>query len=151
MRPNNFAIIRKHEISCGHRVYGHEGKCRNLHGHNYGFEITVATKPDLSGMELDHEGRVVDFATLKELLCGWLEREWDHKMLLWDEDPIAKHLKVLGDSDAVVLLPCNPTAENLAAHFYMVANKLLENSAVRVVRIGIWETSKCYAEYAREQ
>lgn len=24
-----------HDISCGHRVYGHESKCAHLHGHNY--------------------------------------------------------------------------------------------------------------------
>jgi 6-pyruvoyltetrahydropterin/6-carboxytetrahydropterin synthase len=26
---------RYHDISCGHRVYGHESKCAHLHGHNY--------------------------------------------------------------------------------------------------------------------
>ena len=26
---------RYHDISMGHRVVGHENKCRHLHGHNY--------------------------------------------------------------------------------------------------------------------
>ena len=31
----NQTAERYHDISCGHRVVGHESKCAFLHGHNY--------------------------------------------------------------------------------------------------------------------
>src|SRR5690606_40371968 len=65
---------RYHDISCGHRVVGHEGKCRFLHGHNYRIHFTVAAD------QLDEIGRVVDFSVIKrseerrvgkECRCKW--------------------------------------------------------------------------------
>ena len=53
-------ITRRLEFDAGHRVLGHEGKCKNLHGHRYSAEITV-TAPDLDGL-----GRVIDFGVIKE-------------------------------------------------------------------------------------
>src|SRR6266567_3680980 len=76
-------ITREHEICCGHRVYGHEGKCRYIHGHQYRFELSLAPEN-----ELDSLGRVIDFSKIKTLLCEWLEEHWDHKLLLWNKDPL---------------------------------------------------------------
>ena len=36
-----YTVIRSHEICAGHRVVGHESKCRHLHGHNYKFHFKV--------------------------------------------------------------------------------------------------------------
>ena len=62
-----FQVTRKHEIQCGHRISGHEGKCRNLHGHAYVFLLTCEAD------ELDPLGRVIDFGVIRSLLCQWLE------------------------------------------------------------------------------
>lgn len=35
MKTIQTAAHRYHDICMGHRVVGHEGKCRHLHGHNY--------------------------------------------------------------------------------------------------------------------
>ena len=60
-------VERYHDISMGHRVVGHESKCRHLHGHNYRIHF-VCTAPELDGV-----GRVIDFSEIKERLCQWLE------------------------------------------------------------------------------
>ncbi len=130
---------RYHDISCGHRVCGHETKCRHLHGHNY--RITFECAGDL-----DHVGRVIDFSVIKEKLCMWLENEWDHHFLLWEEDPMAPALTEIDPT--VVLLPFNPTAENMATYLAeTVAPKQLEGTGVRVVRCTVEETRKCQAEW----
>src|SRR5690606_2639979 len=72
---------RYHDISCGHRVVGHEGKCRFLHGHNYRIHFEIQAE------SLDTVGRVIDFSVIKEKLCMWLEEHYDHKFLIWQEDP----------------------------------------------------------------
>ena len=53
---------RYHDISCGHRVVGHEGKCKNLHGHNYRFHFSIEANT------LDNVGRVIDFSIIKQVL-----------------------------------------------------------------------------------
>ena len=64
---------RYHDISCGHRVVGHENKCKFLHGHNYRFHFKIA-----SASGLDEVGRVMDFGVIKSKLCNWLEVESGH-------------------------------------------------------------------------
>lgn len=129
---------RYHDISCGHRVYGHESRCSNLHGHNYRIHFTVSGR-------LDALGRVIDFSIIKKLLCCWLEEHWDHKFLLWEEDPA---LNMLRDIDPeVVAVPFNPTAENMSNHLLMVVGpQQLVGTGVRLVSVVVEETQKCSAE-----
>lgn len=126
---------RYHDISTGHRVYGHEGKCKYLHGHNYRVHFTCEAD------KLDAVGRVIDFSVIKERLCMWLENNWDHKMVLWDNDP----LKFIDQE--VVWVPFNPTAENMAEYLlHIIGPQQLEGTNVRLVRVVIEETAKCSVE-----
>jgi 6-pyruvoyltetrahydropterin/6-carboxytetrahydropterin synthase len=130
---------RYHDISCGHRVVGHEGKCRHLHGHNYRVHFVCAANG------LDSVGRVIDFSVIKAKLCMWLEDEWDHKMLLWREDPMLPELRQLDPT--VVELPFNPTAENLAFHLiHEIAPVALKGTGVSCIKCVIEETRKCSAQ-----
>lgn len=130
---------RYHDISCGHRVYGHESKCAHLHGHNY--RITFECSGDL-----DSVGRVIDFSVIKSTLCQWLEDVWDHHFLVWEEDPLAESLKEIDPT--VVLVPFNPTAENIATHLAtFVAPLLLKDTGVTVTKCVVEETRKCSAEW----
>jgi 6-pyruvoyltetrahydropterin/6-carboxytetrahydropterin synthase len=50
-----YKVHRYHDISCGHRVHGHEGKCRHLHGHNYRVHFTcIAEDGALDGVGPGH-------------------------------------------------------------------------------------------------
>lgn len=132
---------RYHDISCGHRVCGHENKCAHLHGHNYRvhFECVGA---------LDAVGRVIDFSVIKDKLCDWLEENYDHRFLIWRDDPMAQSLARL-DMGGVVLVPYNPTAENIAAHMVQViAPDVLHGTGVLLRRCVVEETRKCSASYA---
>lgn len=172
----SYSVIRSHEICAGHRVVGHESKCRHLHGHNYVFRFKVQpkreTKLEYKGatltvgavttplleevpVSLDSLGRVIDFSVVKSTLCQWLEDNWDHKFLHWEKDPLIASLTVVGDAegqwghfdDSLVPLPFNPTAENLAAHIVnVVGPMLLDPYGVELVSCTIEETSKCHVE-----
>src|SRR5690606_13966706 len=100
---------RYHDISCGHRVVGHEGKCRFLHGHNYRIHFTVAAD------QLDEIGRVVAFSVIKTQLCAWLEEHFDHKFLIWADDDLLLPLQEI-TGDSVVIVAFNPTGENIARY-----------------------------------
>ena len=132
-------IERYHDISCGHRVVGHENKCKHLHGHNYRFTFT------LEADKLDDLGRVIDFGIVKTLLCQWLEDYYDHKFLMWQDDPFLPTLLELSQ-ESMVVVPFNPTAENIAQHFLVnIAPTLLLGTGVRLIQCKLEETRKCSA------
>ena len=128
---------RYHDFSTGHRVYGHESKCAHLHGHNYRIHLTVEAD------QLDTVGRVMDFSAIKTHLCYWLEDNWDHKFLVWQQDPFANTLKEL-DPEGTVVVNFNPTAENMGQYLIdVIGPKQLEGTGVRLTNINIEETRKC--------
>lgn len=132
---------RWHDISMGHRVVGHEHKCRHLHGHNYRIHF-ICQAP-----QLDELGRVVDFGVIKERLCNWLEMEWDHKMMIYAEDPLLEQLQKLVPEDLVVV-PFNPTAEAMAMYLVQqIGPQQLSGTGVELVACKIEETYKCSATY----
>lgn len=130
---------RYHDISCGHRVYGHESKCAHLHGHNYRIHFKCWAPA------LDRLGRVVDFSVIKEKLCTWLEENWDHKMLIWKEDPLYDYLWTC-DPEGVVPTVFNPTAENIGLYLLQVIGpNALYGLDVHLVSVRVEETRKCSA------
>ena len=137
-----YKVKRYHDISCGHTVYKHEGKCAHLHGHNYRVHFTCQTN------KLDSVGRVIDFSVVKEKLCMWLENNWDHKFLVYEND-IRKNALVLLDPKGVVVVPFNPTAEKMAEYLVLtIAPELLKETEVALTECVIEETYKCSASFS---
>jgi 6-pyruvoyltetrahydropterin/6-carboxytetrahydropterin synthase len=132
---------RYHDISCGHRVCGHESKCAHLHGHNYRVHFTVCPVD-----RLDDLGRVLDFSAIKDRLCLWLEEQWDHRFLLHTKDPFAEALMGI-DPHGLVLVPFNPTAENMADYLLNTIGPLqLRGTDCQLIQVRIEETRKCSAD-----
>ena len=118
---------------------GHENKCSHLHGHNYRITFCCA------GV-LDSLGRVIDFSVIKEKLCVWLEEHFDHRFLIWTEDPLADALLSLDPK--VVQVPFNPTAENIAEYLVTVVGpEQLRGTGVKLIRCDVEETRKCTATF----
>ena len=131
---------RRIQFCAGHRVYDHESKCRNLHGHNY-VVFLEAQAP------LDQIGRVIDFSVLKERLGGWIDRYWDHGFLIWENDGPALAALAMMPQQKLFLMPTNPTAENIAEFLLnFVGPGQLKGTGVRLTKVTVWETENCYAE-----
>lgn len=151
---SNITVTRKHEIHCGHRVVGHEGRCKNLHGHSYIFHFTCQAE------QLDSVGRVIDFSEIKSRLCMWLEDNWDHKFLAWCKDVVCiginnavnetsrfDTLDVLDNS--FVFVPFNPTAENIAKHLVeVIGPQQLKDTGIILTKVVVEETAKCSATFS---
>ena len=134
---------RRLQFCAGHRVMGHENKCSNLHGHNYVVFVTA------SADQLDNLGRVIDFSVLKEKLGGWIDKCWDHGMIIYADDD--DWIKLCEDMDTkLYALPINPTAENMAQYLIeYVCPLLFKDNAIEVSKVVLWETENCYAEATR--
>lgn len=132
------------QIDTGHRVHGHKGKCKNLHGHTYTITVTLQGNVD------DHSpGFVVDFGVVKGIID-----HWDHKMLLWEEDPVVVGKKVatyhpandyFKEEDSVVRVPFNPTAENMAEYLANLFYDRWDN--VYSVEVTVSETASTEATF----
>ena len=141
-----YTVTRRIEFDSAHRVLGHGGKCAHLHGHRYAAEITARSTG------LDNLSMVVDFGVIKNLLSEWIDKHWDHNIILNGDDPLlsVKSHTVFGDR-APYILPrdANPTAEVLAKILFQQATILLPSS-IAVTRLRLYETPNCWADYTAE-
>ena len=139
-----YNITRRFSFDSAHRVYGHGGKCRHLHGHRYDLEVT------LSGEKLS-SGMLVDFGSIKTWIGEFIDNRVDHNVILWKKDPLLKILKYDRHSGKdPLVLNHNPTAENLAVFFWEAVHAILfqkEITNVSIRQIRVYETPNCWADY----
>jgi 6-pyruvoyltetrahydropterin/6-carboxytetrahydropterin synthase len=135
------SCTRRIEFDAAHRVLGHSGKCKDLHGHRYVVEATFAAK------QLDDLGMIVDFGIIKEVLGKWIDDNWDHNVVLWEKDQeLGKAIAKITKQE-IFYLPTNPTAENMTEYLMNVqCPKLFEGGDFVCTRIRIYETPNCFAE-----
>lgn len=112
-----YNVERSAHACIAHRLVGHEGKCRFLHGHNYVFTVRLLS-PYLNSMDM-----LMDFGDIKTFWDKWIDENWDHSLILNKADPLLAYFKkaskrseplagILGDR--VVEFDDNPTAERMA-------------------------------------
>jgi len=112
-----YRLTVKRRFSAAHHLRDYEGKCAQLHGHNYTVEITVA------GDKLDDAGMLIDFAKLKQICDQVLDR-YDHAYL----------------NELPEFAQANVTAENLAAMIFEKIAKLLAGFDGRLFEVKLYET-----------
>jgi 6-pyruvoyltetrahydropterin/6-carboxytetrahydropterin synthase len=113
----------------------YDGVCRHPHGHNAIVEI------DIRAEQLDGRNMVADFADIKRIVKGWIDRELDHKMILRKDDPLAEALQRLGEP--MYLLESNPTVERIAQLIFDMSRE----QGLPVARVTVWETPTSWATY----
>lgn len=131
------------EFDYGHRVLGHGGKCRFLHGHRGVAEVTA------EAVNLDNLGMVIDFGCLKTIVGGWIDSHFDHNMLLHADDPLLAKYEFVKDPKErlpYIMSNGNPTAENIAKEIYDHTYRMFPPT-IKLVKIRVYETPSCYAEY----
>lgn len=114
------------DFASAHQLREYQGKCENLHGHNWRVMVRV------KGEKLDAIGMLMDFSILKKILKQTLDN-LDHKFL--NETP---------PFDKV-----NPTSENIASFLYGELGGQLPDG-VRVHDVTVWESEKCAATFRQE-
>lgn len=139
---------RRFEFDAGHRVLGHEGKCRHIHGHRYVAEVTVVAR------QLNDLGMVIDFSVLKDEVGKWIEDNWDHNFICNYADPIldaGNNQELIFGGRAPAIMDCNPTAENMAKGLFKIADMLIGHYHIKVIHVRLYETPNCFADYSQEE
>ena len=130
----NFSVTRRFEFCAAHFLPDYEGKCKDLHGHNYVLEVEVGhdiqnhyDTPQRQD-NWSYEGTIVDFSELKHFVEVHVIDHIDHK--------------VLNDVFSDSYMP--PTAENMCRWIWDCLDDYQFKGKIQ--RIRVWETSNCYAE-----
>lgn len=114
------------EFAAAHFLREYQGKCENLHGHNWKVEVRFRSE------KLDKAGMLMDFKHAREAVHSAIEG-FDHKYLNDIED----------------FKQTNPTTENIARILYhAIGSKMPEG--VKVSSVTCWESERCAATYFEE-
>lgn len=126
-------ITVRHNIEVAHRLYDLPGKCMQIHGHSMWVELKIHG-------HLDRHGVLggLEFGEVKKLFRGYLDEQYDHRLLLNHNDPWSGyHFTAVPALDAgaadgptdgsdyivqgkptrlpgLVVVPGDPTTENIA-------------------------------------
>lgn len=111
-----YYLTAEASFDSAHFLFGHEGKCSNLHGHRWRIVAKIA------GEQLQESGSasgmLIDFSEFKKEVHA-LADSLDHRLLLQNGTLRLATLDALeSEGFEVVILPFRPTAENLAKHLF---------------------------------
>jgi 6-pyruvoyltetrahydropterin/6-carboxytetrahydropterin synthase len=107
-------------FSAAHHLLDYEGKCENIHGHNWKVKVTAGFR------ELAENGIAYDFKDLKHA-AGKVIDELDHTDLNTHEY-FAKN---------------NPTSENIARSIF----ERIKDQGIPALEVTVWETENYSATY----
>ncbi|OBZ13891.1 MULTISPECIES: 6-carboxytetrahydropterin synthase QueD [Bacillales] len=127
--PYSYELNKDFQFAAAHYVPAEEaGKCRQLHGHTYYANVTVA------GDELDAAGFLVNFAIIKQLIHD----RFDHTLLNDDKESFS-------DTQPERF----PTTEVVARTIYEIVQRYLDSTVNRpqCVQVYLRETPTSYCIY----
>lgn len=131
-----------------HALYGYDGPCKNIHGHTYHLSITLIGKPieDIKKAKL---GMVIDFGDLKDIVHKHIIQVFDHALVLNQEAPYSKSEVISNEFEKVILVPYQPTCENLLLDFVdRLSDKFSISTPIFSIRLE--ETPTSFAEWFLE-
>lgn len=128
MSSSRYTVGAQHHFDAAHRLPSHPGKCSHLHGHRWLVQVEIEG-------DLDGAGMVMDFGDVKGRLKALLDEHYDHATLAWEGDEDMVDF-LLQQQFRHLVLPCEPTAENLAAILF----GQLEGDLPGLVSVTVWET-----------
>ncbi len=112
------------QFAAAHQLREFEGKCENLHGHNWKVEVFV------TGNHLEKNGLLLDFKQIKKATEEVLD-VLDHQFL----------------NDLEVFSTVNPSSENIARYIFESLALKLCSEQVRVSKVTAWESDTACASY----
>jgi 6-pyruvoyltetrahydropterin/6-carboxytetrahydropterin synthase len=136
-----YQLKAKASFDSAHFLSGYQGKCANLHGHQWVVEAIV--EQDTLQETGVCRGMVIDFGDLKKALRQ-LADHYDHA-LIYEEGTLKETtVQALQEEQfRLIPVPFRPTAECFAKHFFTQ----LQQQHLPVKRVIVYETPDNCAAY----
>jgi len=128
-----------------HALYGYDGPCKNIHGHTYHLSVTLMGAPIMDSGDVKL-GMVIDFGDLKKIVKKHIIDIYDHALVLNEQAPYSKSEVIANEFEKVILVPFQPTCENLLLHFVTSIRNLFP-AQIQLMSIRLDETPTSFAEW----
>ena len=131
-------VTKTVKFDAAHVLTNHQGLCKNLHGHTYRVDVSVAQA------EGDVRDMVIDFKDLKRLAEEVVCSRFDHAFIYNTESEGEREIAAVVERYGMrtVAIPFRSTAENLAKLFF----KELKARIPGLSAVKVWETADSCAE-----
>ncbi|MFP4461073.1 MAG: 6-carboxytetrahydropterin synthase QueD [Thermotogota bacterium] len=113
-------ITKTFKFDAAHNLVQYHGKCEQLHGHTYRFDVTVEGS-------LNEEQMVIDFLLLKEIVR-------ENVLDILDHSYLNNHIE-------------QPTAEAIAIWIWKKLEKELNDDRNHLYEIRVFETETSFVTY----
>ncbi len=138
-------ITKRFHFEMAHMLHAYEGPCRNIHGHSYILEVTLAGEP-LNQPGDPRDGMIMDFGELKNMVKEHIISRFDHALMINKLVPPGQQ-KVLAElSENLLVVDFQPTTENIAANIAGIMQEHLP-SDVSLFSVRLYETVTAFAEW----
>ena len=139
-------VTKSFGFETGHALYGHDGLCKNIHGHSYKLNVTVIGTP-INNTQDRKCGMIIDFSDLKKIVQEEIVLPFDHATVLNCNSPhkiMADELEDKGNK--IIRVNFQPTCEMLVIDFAeKIKRKLPKNISLHSLKLI--ETATAYAEW----
>ena len=138
-----YRIAKEFTFAMGHRLSRHGGACKNIHGHNYTVIVGLKSK------QLNDTGMIMDFSDLKHIVNRFLD-PMDHALMFNKKDEkMAKKMKEIMPFLNILIVPYEPTAENMAKDIFEHVGEILKTMwSVDIDYVTVFETDTSQATYS---
>ena len=139
-------ITKKFRFEAAHALYGYDGKCKNIHGHNYNLFVTIIGAPVKDDSNVKY-GMVMDFGDLKKIINSEIVDKFDHSVIFNKNSPHKELADELIKNDhKVILADYQPTIEEMVTDF---ANRISSKlpSEIKLHSLKLEETETSYSEW----
>lgn len=132
-------VTKTIKFDAAHILTNHQGLCKNLHGHTYRVDVSVAQAED------DSSDMVIDFKDLKRIATEVVCDRFDHAFIYNTESKGEREIAAVVERNGMrtVAIPFRSTAENLAKMFFGDLKTRIPN----LLSVRVWETADSCAEW----
>ncbi len=119
-----YELMIETQFSSAHQLRGYQGKCENLHGHNWKVQVVVTAE------KLNEIGLAIDFHELKKASHEIISPV-DHAVL----------------NEIFPFTEINPSSENIAKWIYDSIEKKMAGYDISISSVTVWESETASATY----
>jgi len=119
-----FELSVEVSFAAAHQLRGYQGKCENMHGHNWRVQVSVIAQ-ELNAIDI-----AIDFHDLKRMAREVIA-PLDHAYL----------------NDLFPFTEKNPSSENMAKWIFDSMKKKITEENVRISAVTVWESDTASATY----
>lgn len=144
-------VTKEFSWDCAHMLAGHDGLCRNLHGHTYKMLVTVTSANKDTVTAGPKKDMLIDFKDLKNVVNDILVSKLDHAFVANENTASAFEQSIIRACEnfegKMYLLPARPTAEVMIQIFAEKLQVALAAVGIELVHIRLFETPTSYADW----